>query len=249
MKKVVFRAAAVALALSSAPAFAADEVSLSASVTGVSEYFFRGISQSDSNPALQAGLEGSMDITEGLSGYLGIWGSTVDFNNGTDAEIDFYGGFRYAIGDLGFDLGAIRYHYVDDPATSNYDFTEFKLLASYDFGFMAPSAGIYYSPQYYGGSGTAVYYTAGVTVPIPVTEFEPRIVANVGRQTIDNNSRWGTEDYVDWNIGLFASYMGFTAGIQYVDNNIDTNDAANTSCTTGVCEAAAVVSLGYSYSF
>lgn len=244
MKKILLGAAALAACLATAPASAQESpFGLSVSAGVVSEYFFRGFSQSDDNPAFQAGAEGTYALNETYSLYGGIWGSTVDFNEGTDAEIDPYFGIRATYDALGIDVGVIRYMYADAPDGSDYDFTEIKLIGSYDLGYVVPSAGVYYSPDYYNGTGDSTYIFGGLTVPLPVTQFEPKIVANVGKQYIDDNAKWGTDDYVDWNIGLFASYWGFTAGVQYVDTNVKTSQCPE------ACDAAAVFSLGYSYSF
>ena len=245
MKKTLLGAAFLAASAMAAPAMAQDlGVTLTAGV--VSDYTFRGISQSDGNPAVQGGAEVSLPTNDWLSIYAGIWGSSVDFNNGTRAEIDGYGGLRGTFDKLGVDVGVIRYIYTGE-APAAYDFTEGKLAVSYDFGFAIPSAAVYYSPEYYNDSGSALYTTAGIAVPIPVTEFSPTIKANIGRQTIDDEAAFGiTKDsYIDWNIGLFASYWGFTAGVQYVDTNLSKAECGGLS----TCESRAVVSLGYTYSF
>lgn len=245
MKKILFGAAFLAAAVLAAPAIAADP-SVTLSVGAVSDYTFRGISQTDGEPAVQGGAELSLPTSDWLSIYAGVWGSSVDFNNGTTAEVDAYGGFRGTFDKLGVDLGFIRYFYTGN-ANGSLDFTEYKAAASYDLGYVLPSTAIYYSPDYTLNSGNSVYYTAGVSVPIPLTEFSPAIRANVGRQHIDNNAAFGiTEDsYIDWNIGLFASYWGFTAGVQYVDTNLSKAECGGLS----TCEPRAVVSLGYSYTF
>jgi len=260
MKKVVIQAAIVGMALV-AGQFAGqakaedDRFSLTASAAVVSEYYFRGISQAyskdDIKPAFQPGLEGDMKITDFATGYLGIWGSNVDFNNGTSAEMDLFGGFRFTMDKAALDLGMIQYDYLGSDNAPNQPYHEFKAVGSYDFGFVVPTAGVYYSPAYFGGSGKATYVTGGVTVPIPYTEFSPKVVANVGHQSVEKNATWGTKDYMDWNVGLYATFFGVTAGLQYVDNNLDDGDAANTTCRSDgkPCSAAAVLSLSYSYAF
>lgn len=252
MNKFVMRAAFAALALTTAaPAMAEDRLSLTLTPAVVSEYYFRGISQTDGHPAFQLGGEGAFKINDTYTGYLGFWGSNVDFNNSVSAEVDFLGGFRASFDKLSLDLGMIRYMYLDQPSTADtYNFTEVKLTAAYDFGFAIPSAGIYYSPNFQLDSGDATYLTAGVTVPLPVTQFEPKIIANIGQQTIDKPQNFfgtgNTDDkYLDWNIGLFASYWGFTAGLQYVDSDLKKSHCAGGSN----CGPAAVVSLSYAYSF
>ncbi|MFN4311932.1 MAG: TorF family putative porin [Ferrovibrio sp.] len=252
MNKFVMRAAFAALALTAAtPAMAEDRLSLTLTPAVVSEYYFRGISQTDGHPAFQLGGEGAFKINDTYTGYLGFWGSNVDFNNSVSAETDLLGGFRASFDKLSLDLGMIRYMYLDQPSNNDtFNFTEVKLTAAYDFGFAIPSAGIYYSPNFQLDSGDATYLTAGVTVPLPVTQFEPKIIANIGQQTIDKPENFfgtgNTDDkYLDWNIGLFASYWGFTAGLQYVDSDLKKSHCANGSN----CGPAAVVSLSYAYSF
>ncbi|MBS4045777.1 MAG: TorF family putative porin [Alphaproteobacteria bacterium] len=252
MTKFAFRAALVALGLvAAAPAMAADiplGVAVNAGV--VSDYRFRGISQSDKDPAVQGGIDGTLAPNDWLTIYAGVWGSSVDFNNGTTAEVDLVGGFRGTFDKLGVDIGFIRYNYTGRTGPESQDFTEGKLAVSYDFGFALPSAAVYYSPEYFNNSGTAVYYTAGVAIPIPVTEFSPTIKANIGHQTVDKPVNFfGTgatkDDYIDYNIGLFATYWGFTAGVQYVDTNLSKRDCGGLS----TCESGVVFSLNYAYTF
>ena len=77
---------------------------ISATVTGISDYDFRGVSQTADDPALQ----GSIDF-EGETGlYAGIWASNVDFDDccGEDYEVDYYVG--WTAGDaVEWDFGAI----------------------------------------------------------------------------------------------------------------------------------------------
>ena len=87
--------------LASAQAFANEPLvksedfpgTFSANVSFTSEYFFRGISQSDDMPALQGGFDYEVGLTDGIGIYAGIWGSNINF---TDArlELDFYGGLK-----------------------------------------------------------------------------------------------------------------------------------------------------------
>ena len=86
---------------------------VSGSVALTSDYIFRGISQNNQEPALQAGVEYAAD-----SGfYVGSWGSNVSWLSDTpvvdndisnSVELDFYGGYRGKFNDtVGFDVGAL----------------------------------------------------------------------------------------------------------------------------------------------
>ena len=90
------------------------DYTLSYNVGAVSDYRFRGISQTSFKPALQLGV----DFAHKSGFYLGAFGSNVnwvkDYNQATKGsyEIDLYGGFKGNITkDIGFDLGVITYQY------------------------------------------------------------------------------------------------------------------------------------------
>ncbi len=83
-----------------------------------SDYVFRGVSQTDEDPSVFGGV----DATIGSIGYAGVWISNVDFNNGTNAEVDVYAGIKPVLGAVTFDFGAIYYGYVDQPSGSHEDY-------------------------------------------------------------------------------------------------------------------------------
>lgn len=100
--------------------------------TLVSDYRFRGISQSWLQPAVQGGL----DYTHASGFYLGNWNSSVSsnsYNNGASLEMDFYGGWRFEpMKDLTADIGVLHYYYPGaklnsapaTPSGQTYDNTE-----------------------------------------------------------------------------------------------------------------------------
>ena len=96
-----------------APAAAASAPASDWTITGnmalSSEYRTRGISQSDKKPALSGGF----DVSHSSGFYFGNWNSNIDsrYYNGANIEMDFYGGFKYPVGDVTLDLGAFYYYY------------------------------------------------------------------------------------------------------------------------------------------
>jgi Bacterial protein of unknown function (Gcw_chp) len=77
----------------------------------MSDYNFRGISQSDRNAAVTGYFEPRFNITPNVQLYAGIAGWSISFPNNAAAEIDFYGGIRPTFGPLALDFGAIYYYY------------------------------------------------------------------------------------------------------------------------------------------
>jgi uncharacterized protein (TIGR02001 family) len=94
--------------------------SLAYNVGVVSEYRYRGIAQSRFQPALQGGV----DYSDKSGLYVGAWASQIKWisdnsesgPDGTkvkgDIELDLYGGYKFALGDVAMDVGLLRYEYL-----------------------------------------------------------------------------------------------------------------------------------------
>src|SRR5690606_5821342 len=137
----------------SAQALTKPEVAFNVGV--VSDYVFRGASQTDGGAALQGGVDADWG---GL--YLGSWASNVDFGDDTDAEIDRYGGYRTEAAGYVLDFGAGGYFYVNEPGGSDYNYVEFKAVASRAIGPATLGAAVYHSFDYFGVDDEATYVEA-----------------------------------------------------------------------------------------
>lgn len=198
----------------------------SANVGLFSEYYYRGISQTDDAPALQGGVDWSAAVDEGTGTgvYLGVWGSNVDFNeaagvNGATIEIDYYGGLTGDIGSTGlsWDVGFIYYTYPGAAGSLDYDFVEAQGALSYDFGFASATASLNYSPENFGKSGAAFYPKLGVDVPVGKYLT---LSAHVAKQYIDDNATFGVPDYVDYSIGGTVNLAGFDVNLTWSDTDM-----------------------------
>jgi uncharacterized protein (TIGR02001 family) len=123
MKKFTL-AAVAALALSAAPAFAADmpvkalkaapqppawDIAFGSAIA--SDYVWRGITQSNHKPSVAAYFEPRYNINKDLQLYAGLGGASIDFPNRAAAEIDIYAGIRPTVGKFAFDFGFWYYWY------------------------------------------------------------------------------------------------------------------------------------------
>ena len=90
------------------------------------DYVSRGITQSDSRPAIQ----GYIEPTYGVA-YANVWSSNVDFGDDfRGAEIDVAGGLRPEIGkNLSLDFGWVHYFYAPEHVSPDYG--EFFLKTDY----------------------------------------------------------------------------------------------------------------------
>jgi hypothetical protein len=96
VRKQLISLALLALMPLAAQAQDEDDSGFNWNAAATSEYMFRGISQTDDHPAIQAGAGYSW--SNGL--YVGAWASNVDFGEDTDAEVDTF--YNELIGKLSF---------------------------------------------------------------------------------------------------------------------------------------------------
>ena len=89
-----------------------------------SDYMWRGISQSNGNPAINFGIEQQL----GAGSYAGAWASTIDFNDDNNVELDLYGGYSIGGDNWNIDLGYIAYRYDHD---NDLNFDEVYLSVAY----------------------------------------------------------------------------------------------------------------------
>jgi uncharacterized protein (TIGR02001 family) len=116
MLAMAFASAGCAMA-QTAPA--APESTLSFNVGAVSDYRYRGYSQSRFDPAVQGGF----DYAEKSGAYIGVWGSSIkwikDLGGKSSTEVDIYGGYKFTLGDVGYDVGFLRYQYSGNALAPN----------------------------------------------------------------------------------------------------------------------------------
>ena len=212
----------------SSPAFAqeaeeeAKAITLSGSAAIVSDYRFRGISQTDKNFAVQAGLTASHE--SGV--YVGVWGSSIDdyVAAGGDQEIDLMAGFKKSIGDTTVDVGAIYYFYPGAEQLLpgyNSDFAEFYGSVTQAIGPVSAKLAAAYAPSQsaldYGfGKEDNFYMNFGLSGTVPDTGLG--LSAGVGR-TFTRSFLSGGIKYTDWSLGATYTTGPVTLGLSYVDTN------------------------------
>lgn len=198
---------------------AEPDYTLAYNVGVTSDYRVRGIAQTATDPALQAGV----DFAHKSGFYLGAWGSNVswikDFG-ATDGslEIDLYGGYKGAVVDgLGFDIGVITYQYPSNTATTNANTTEIYGALSYGpvTAKYSRSAGNFVANANSSGSQ---YFEVAATFDLG-SGFT--LTPHVGRQTIPNVSN-DAGNYTDYALTLGKDFgNGLSATVAAVGSNAD----------------------------
>jgi uncharacterized protein (TIGR02001 family) len=182
------------------------DYTLSYNIGAVTDYRYRGISQSGLKPALQGGA----DYARKSGIYAGVWASTIkwikDAGGDASAELDLYGGYKGTAGPIAYDVGVLRYQYPSHSLAISPNTTEIYAAGTWGpatlkysdavtnlFGF-ADSKGSGYldlSGNFDLGSGWSV-------------------TPHVGHQTVHHNSAFSYTDYSvalgkDFGSGLSAS--------------------------------------------
>ena len=124
MRKSILSLAVAAAVL--VPGLAAAQAAAPSPLTGnttlITDYRFRGISQTFQKPAFQGGF----DYAHASGLYAGNWNSNVSQGAGFpggNIEMDFYGGYKRAFGDLGLDVGFFYYYYPGTKAGATTPFS------------------------------------------------------------------------------------------------------------------------------
>lgn len=217
-------ALAVATALTGSLAHA-DEAKpdneVSFNVAGVSDYRYRGISQTRLKPALQGGVDYVNNPT-GL--YAGAWASTIkwtkDAGGSGDVELDLYAGKRGQLtADIGYDVGVLAYVYADNglkhiAGLANADTQEVYGQLSYGPAYIKYSHAV---SNLFGivNSKNSGYLDIGATIDL-TNGWTGNLHA--GHQKVNNND---AASYTDWKVGVTRDF-GFVSGaLAVIGTNAD----------------------------
>lgn len=218
MKKII-GLALLASAATTGAAYA--EPAFSGNVALTSDYVFRGVSQSDSEIAVQGGFDVTNDIF-----YAGVWASSIDFGSNGTLEADVYAGVRPVLGPVTLDFGVIGYFYpgMDEaPGAPETDQWEFKAGASVTpaEGFTLGGA-LYYSPDFTLTAGDESGLYAEVNAAFAISDTLS-ISGAVGNQNVDQAGYYGAagDSYTTWNVGGTATLAGFGLDLRYTDTDLD----------------------------
>lgn len=222
----------IALALVGAfavPAFA-DEAAPAAEDKGphtftanvglVSDYIFRGISQTQHKAALQGGFDYSH--SSGL--YAGTWASNVNwvreggYKTNNSLEADFYAGFKGTFADdFSYDAGVLQYYYPGDVVAGFADTNSTEVYAALGWKFITLKYNYTVSSHLFGWTNaTNTLKTQGSGYVDLTANYDLGngwgVVGHVGYQDIKNIS---SASYTDWKIGATKD-LGFgVLGLSY----------------------------------
>ena len=226
----------LAAAQAAAPAAAAPASphTFTGNIGLVSEYRFRGISQTFKKPAIQGGV----DYSHESGFYAGNWNSNVNEGAGYPAgniEMDFYGGWKKTWGDWGLDLGAIYYYYPGTDANR----AAGTLFTNPKNGKVHTGA-VHNTELYIAGSWKwlSLKYSNAISdyFSLPDTKNSSYldlsgtydlgngwgVAGHVGSFRLKNwstGARGTNGNYTDWKLGVTKDFSGWVVGASYIDTN------------------------------
>ncbi len=196
------------------------------------EYVFRGITQSNEDPAVSGGFDYSYTP---FGFYAGVWTSSIEFNiddTGRDPddaslEMDYYAGFsgEFPYG-IGWDVSGWYYFYPgnDEDDLAEYDYWEAAGELSYTFE--APwepsiSGGVVWSPDYFGEDDTSIYGWGELGLSLPLNFG---LSFYVGHLDVDGDQLTAGYSYTHWSVGGSYEIGGFGFDLSYFDADDDCAD-------------------------
>jgi uncharacterized protein (TIGR02001 family) len=251
---------ALALAAVSAPAFAQDaapasDFTVTGGATLVTDYRFRGISQSNKKFAIQ----GTLTVSHASGFYATVWGSSIDdyIANGGDEELDLIGGYTKTFSGITFD-GGVLYYYYPGSGGINSDFFEPYASLKTTYGPVTAKIGVAYAPKqkaiglvdtlgvFHKQDNLYTYgELSGAIGPIALT-------SHVGYSHGPSYLTIG-KNYWDWNVGASYTWNHLTFGVSYVDTNKSlyspgpTGTLAQSAYSRNISKAGVVGSVGVAF--
>lgn len=206
-----------------------------AGVTGnvafTTDYMFRGISQTTNNAAIQGTLSYAFD--NGL--YATAWGSSIANANGGQ-ELDTLFGYAGKTGEIGYDVGVMRYNYpgLNENNSGQVD-SDTGLAVDVDYNEIYASVsaygaklGVNYSPDYYNESGAFTYLYASYGTEVAGLGLSASVGMNSFESTAKMNqalfSTGADDSYIDYKVAVSKTFDGVALELAYIGSDIDEKD-------------------------
>ena len=246
--KIMIKSLAAALLVASPIVAVAAEVSGNVSLT--SDYRFRGISQTDTQLAVQGGFDVAFE--NGI--YVGTWGSNVDFAN--SLELDYYVGYAGDISEnISFDVGYLYYDYPGTDKTGRAfnsdaedDYEEiYASISCKDF-----TLGFAYSDDYYLETGEFYYVYGDYSFSLPndislglhygYNDFEFSSDDSNPKDAEQAFLGDGEDSYSDYSVTLSKELAGVDVSLSWVDTDLSESECFGTNW----CDSTVVFAISKS---
>ena len=180
----------------------------------MSNYIWRGVSQTNNGPAMQ----GEFKIKSSVGLYVSTWGSNVKFTDSNDdiatTELNYSVGFEKEIGNAEVNLGAWFYGY---PQAKRVDYTEPFVWLGYKFIHVS----VAYSSNVFGSGNSGTYYSGGLDYTLK-SQYPVLKGVSVGAGTgyyAFSGGVYGEKSYWNYQLYVKKSFKHFAVEIAWTDTN------------------------------
>lgn len=214
-----------------------DDWSIDLNAAVVTDYRFRGISQTLGDPALQGGAT----LAHSSGAYAGIWSSNVDYGSRARQELDYFVGYNWEItDDISLDLTYYQYEYPREASLNSKEAGfQFNAYGLYVGGFYTPDLGDESSSYLYLGYETELPYELGLNLRFGEVDFKDNVLERSNGKV---RSR-----YNEWEVGLSKSILSLDWSLSYVATDLSKSECYSYNGYDDVCSPTVV--LGVSKSF
>ncbi len=231
----------------SAPTAPPPTFAVTGGATLVTDYRFRGLSQTDKDVAVQA----TATVQHKSGFYVSFWGSSIDdyVANGSDAELDLIAGYRKTFGGTTVDGGVIYYVYPGNGGAKT-DFAEPYLSIAQTLGPFSAKLGATaaWKQRALGLTGDrrgGAYGYAELAAAVPHTGLT--VTGHLGHSFASNYITFG-EHYTDWNVNAAYTVKQLTFGVAYVDTDKDLfSYPAGGGRNKNISQSGVVGSVGFAF--
>jgi uncharacterized protein (TIGR02001 family) len=209
-----------------------------------SDFNYRGFSVSNRRPS---GTLFVRPVYDGL--YVGLQATTLDIPFDTPGVLDFYTGYRRAIGPFQIDVRANYYHFPNSviPLTSistSIDYWEVQArpvwAVNEHFVLIGHAA---YAPDFVNSGASETWISGTAVVKGPVTPLPGWLAyasGELGHHRFGINDRGvDVPDFWAWNIGAGLVYRHVTFDLRYYDSNLSKEECFIVAGDTGAVPGGA----------
>ena len=219
-----------------------------------SQYIFRGLTQTDRQPAAQGGF----DYSHESGFYVGTWASNISwlqdfcsYKSGGSLEWDIYGGYKGTFGksDFGYDVGLLYYWYPGDVATGSNKADTLEAYGALSWKWLSAKLSYSLQDKTFGVADSQGTYYLDLTANYPFTDKLTGVL-HYGIQKYSGNTNTAAglctsggvvikdndacASYKDWKVGLnYSLPKDFTVGVFYTDTSMTTAQERFYTTTTG----------------
>jgi uncharacterized protein (TIGR02001 family) len=227
MFKKTLMATAMAAAVTSGSVYAADAApaepasphTFTANVGLFSQYIFRGLSQTNGNPAIQGGFDYAYNFGP-ASFYIGNWNSNISWltdgaqYSSSSLESDVYAGIKGNFGETDFtwDAGVLQYFYPGNVAAGGAKGDTTEVYGALGWKWLTAKLSYVVSNKAFAVQDAQGTYYLDISAAYPVGDSGFTLIAHYGDQKYDGND---TRNAGGQSNDTIYSYQDYKLGATY----------------------------------